>query len=63
MRPLTEPRYLHELEDDTTGQLATEWALLTGAVIVPLMLLVPTMLAMIKVYFYRGSEVICLPFP
>jgi hypothetical protein len=62
-RPLTDPRPLDELGSETTGQLATEWMLVTIVVVLPLMLLVPTMIEMISVYFYRVAEVICLPFP
>ena len=62
-RPLSEPRSLEELGPETSGQLATEWMLVAVVVVLPLMLLVPTMIEMISVYFYRVAEVICLPLP
>jgi hypothetical protein len=61
--PLSTPRSLADLPADCEGQLATEWALITVTIIVPIMALVPTMLGMIQSYFYRVAEVICLPFP
>ena len=61
--PPKSPRPLRELPADTTGQLVTEWVLLTATVIVPLILLVPWSLAMIHVYFYRVAEIVSGPFP
>ena len=58
-----EPRPLGELPSDSSGQLITEWVLLTAIVIVPLILLVPLSLSMIHVYFYRVAEIVSGPFP
>ena len=63
MRAPTRSRPLRELHPDAAGQLATEWALLTATVVIPILLCVPMMLGMIQIYFYRIAEVICLPFP
>jgi hypothetical protein len=60
---LFEPRPLDELLDDTSGQLLTEWVLLTAVVVVPIILLVPGLLNMTGLYYQRIAEVICLPFP
>ena len=37
--------------------------LLTTMVVIPLILLVPGLISMIHLYFYRIAEVVCLPFP
>ncbi|MHC4083570.1 MAG: hypothetical protein ACYSU2_19845, partial [Planctomycetota bacterium] len=63
MRPLSSPRPLSNLESDDAGQAATEWAMVLGVVVIPLILLIPWIFAMIHVYFYRVAEVISLPFP
>jgi hypothetical protein len=63
MRPLSSPRALRNLESDDAGQAVTEWAMILGVVVIPLILLIPWILAMIHVYFYRVAEVISLPFP
>lgn len=57
------PRHLSELEDDASGQLATEWILVTGLLVMPMIILIPSFLAMIRTYFYRVAEVVHLPFP
>ena len=62
MRP-REGRPLAELVDDASGQLVVEWVLLMSVVVIPLIVLVPTMLQMIHVYYYRIAEMVCLPFP
>jgi hypothetical protein len=41
----------------------TEWTLLTAAVIIPFMLLVPGIIRMLDIYFYRIAGVLTLPFP
>ena len=41
----------------------TEWVLVTAVVVMPLIMLVPTMMWMIDVYFYRIAQVVALPFP
>lgn len=57
------PRQAHELFGDDSGQLVTEWALVTAAVVVPLGLLLPGALIMMRIYFYRIAGTIVLPFP
>jgi hypothetical protein len=63
MRTLTTPRPRSTLENDDAGQAATEWAMVLGVVVIPLILLIPWIMGMIYVYFYRVAEVISLPFP
>lgn len=63
MRALSEPRPLDELNDDDAGQMAVEWILVTIVVTIPIILLIPTMLWTVSVYFYRIAEVVSLPFP
>ncbi len=63
MRPLSNPRALSDLESDDAGQAVTEWAMVLGVVVIPLILLIPWIMGMIYVYFYRVAEVISLPFP
>lgn len=60
---LDEPRRLSDLEADTTGQLATEWVLVTAFVVMPMIMMIPVIIGMIKLYFYRTAEIIRLPFP
>ena len=60
---LEERRALVELSDDVSGQLVTEWVLVTAFVVMPMILLIPTLLGMIRLYFYRTAEVVHLPFP
>ena len=62
-RTLSEPRPVTDLEADTSGQLATEWVMVTAAVVIPLLLLIPYFLGMINVYFSRVAEVISSLFP
>jgi hypothetical protein len=54
---------LSELRRDAAGQLATEWLLVTAVVVLPVIALIPVMLAMLSSYFNRISEVVSLPFP
>ena len=63
MEPMSDPRPLSDLEDDAAGQLAVEWVLVTIVVTIPIILLIPTMLWTVSVYFYRIAEVVSLPFP
>ena len=35
-RPLTDPRPLFELENDCSGQLVTEWVLVTAVAVMPI---------------------------
>jgi len=60
---LNEPRGLVELPDDSCGQLTTEWVLVTTFVVMPMILMIPFLLGMIRLYFHRIAEVIHLPFP
>ena len=60
---LEEPRGLAELPGDASGQLTTEWVLVTTFVVMPMVLLIPVLLGMIRLYFYRIAEVVHLPFP
>ncbi len=60
---LEEPRALSELSDDTTGQLTTEWVLVTTFLVMPMVMLIPALLGMIRLYFYRTAELVGLPFP
>lgn len=48
---------------DTTGQLATEWILVTAVVVLPIILFIPTMLEMLNSYFNRVAGFVALPFP
>ena len=63
MEPMSDPRPLSDLEHDTHGQLATEWVLVTAVIVIPIVLLIPWMLAIVKAYWYRIAEVISFPFP
>ncbi len=63
MKPLSRPRSLKHLRRDTKGQAATEWLLVTAFGVLPLVAMIPVMLEMIDVYFYRVAEVIANPFP
>lgn len=56
-------RDISALPGDCSGQLMTEWTLLTAAVIIPFMLLVPGIIRMLDIYFYRIAGVLALPFP
>ncbi len=60
---LSSPRGLVELGDDSNGQLVTEWVLVLGFAVMPMILLIPTFLGIIQTYFYRIAEVVGLPFP
>ena len=60
---LSSPRSLNDLPGDASGQMVTEWMLVTSVIVIPLVLLVPTLLGWINIYFYRVAEVISLPFP
>ena len=61
--PLSRPRPLGDLNGDAAGQLATEWVLVTSVIVVPIILLIPWMLSLVDIYFYRVAEVISSPFP
>jgi hypothetical protein len=63
MQALSAPRPLDELDGDASGQMVTEWVLVTIVVVIPIILLIPTMLWTVSVYFYRIAEVVSLPFP
>jgi uncharacterized membrane protein len=63
MKTLSRPRRLRHLDGDTQGQAATEWLLVTAVGVLPLVAMIPVMLKMINVYFYRIAEVISSPFP
>lgn len=63
MKPLSDPRPMDELDADDSGQLLVEWVLLVGTVILPLGMLSSGSLYMMKLYFYRITGVLCLPFP
>lgn len=62
-KPLLAPRPLDELNRDATGQLATEWLLVTAFVVIPFIMLIPTMLEMLDSYFNRIAGFVALPFP
>ena len=62
-KPLSAPRPLNELNRDATGQLATEWLLVTAFVVIPFIMLIPTMLEMLNSYFNRIAGFVALPFP
>ena len=62
-RLLATSRSIRELAADTSGQLVTEWALVTATVVIPLGSLGAVMIRMLDVYFYRFAGVIALPFP
>ena len=63
MRPLSSPRPLQGIVDESSGQLATEWVLLTATVVIPVIALMPQMIHMIYSYYQRITEVISIPFP
>ncbi|MEQ9617146.1 MAG: hypothetical protein RLN60_03830 [Phycisphaerales bacterium] len=48
---------------DESGQLITEWTLVTATVVIPFGLLGTASMQMIEIYFYRVAGTICLPFP
>ena len=56
-------RELAELADDTAGQLAVEWLLVTALIVMPIVLWIPYLVGIIRTYFYRIAEVVGLPFP
>ena len=56
-------RRLRDLPGDVSGQLLTEWVLLTATIILPLAATYPVLLGMLKTYFYRIAGTISLPFP
>lgn len=58
-----EARGLGELPADSSGQLTTEWVLVTTLVVMPIVLLIPVLLGMTRLYFLRIAEVVHLPFP
>ena len=58
-----DPRGLARLGSDQDGQLATEWVLVTAFLVMPMVVAIPSALVMIRKYFYRVAEVVCLPFP
>jgi len=55
-------RSLGEVFRDEGGQLTTEWTLLVATVIVPIGLLGNGMLSILKIYFYRVTGTIAIPF-
>ena len=57
------PRKMTDLVRDDSGQLLTEWVLVTTFVVLPLGATAPWMLQMIDAYFYRITGAITLPFP
>lgn len=62
MSEVEEPR-LADLHRDTTGQMVVEWLLVTATVILPLAMMVPGLINMVRIYFYRIAGVVCFPFP
>jgi len=60
---LDRPRALTDLADDVNGQLITEWVLVTTFVVMPMIMIIPALLGMIRLYFLRTAEVVHLPFP
>lgn len=61
--PDATPRNWVELIRDDAGQLVTEWTLVTATVVIPLGLLLPGAMNMMRIYFYRIAGTIVLPFP
>ena len=62
-RPLSTVRDWREILDDESGQLVTEWMLVTVLVVIPFGLLGSSMLGMLRYYYYRITGVVTLPFP
>ena len=62
-QPFQLRRPVSELAEDASGQLVTEWVLLTATVIIPLGMLGPVLIQMLVTYFYRIAGTISLPFP
>lgn len=56
-------RSLSELGDDATGQLTTEWVLVTAFAVMPILLWIPFLLGIISTYFHRIADVVGSPFP
>lgn len=61
--PEMPPRNWREVFRDDAGQLVTEWALVTATVVIPIGLLLPGAMNMMRIYFYRIAGTIVLPFP
>lgn len=61
-QPLGGRRPLRQLTLDEGGQLTTEWVLLVATVVVPLGLLSNGILIVMKIFFYRVTGTIALPF-
>lgn len=56
-------RSLTELGDESSGQLATEWVLVTAFAVMPMVLTIPFLLGIISTYFHRIADVVGSPFP
>ena len=52
-----------EVVAEERGILTVEWVLVTAAFILPVAAALPTMLYILKVYYYRVAGIISLPFP
>ena len=54
---------LRDLHQDTSGALSTEYLLIVVLVVIPIGLLVPMMLSMVRTYGTRLFSMMGLPFP
>jgi len=63
MKPLSQVRSWVDLLSDETGQITTEWVLVTGTIVFPICLAANEMITMLDSYFYRIAGVVALPFP
>ncbi|MCH1570161.1 MAG: hypothetical protein L7S64_02370, partial [Longimicrobiales bacterium] len=60
---LNSRRHLTDLSEESSGQLATEWVLVTAFAVMPMVLTIPYLLGIIRGYFHRIAEVVGSPFP
>ena len=60
---LNSRRPLSDLSEESSGQLATEWVLVTAFVVLPMILTIPYLLGIIGTYFHRIADVVGSPFP
>lgn len=63
MKFLSDPRAVAEVNGDDAGQMMVEWVLLTAGVILAFALMLPGILKMLELYFYRIAGTVSLPFP
>lgn len=62
-RPLSLRSYISFLHSDDYGAIATEYILILALVVLPIALLFPSMMTMVKTYGSRMTALMGLPFP